>query len=200
MEGGAIDTRGNNDLAPEQALTYNAGIVLLLKRANLTLDYWSYDFENVIDVLPYSRIADLYSEEETREAVKQYVGCADGVGTGTCDPATIERVQVNLVNWPGLKTSGFDWHLSTRFPAGAGELSSGLDGTYTREYDVRALLLNGLELQPAQEAAACRARGRLDWPRRHPRGRSPQHRPAARSATIRRGRSCSASPKTPPRG
>ena len=49
----AIDTRGNDDLAPEQALTYNAGVVLLLKRANLTLDYWSYDFENVIDVLPY---------------------------------------------------------------------------------------------------------------------------------------------------
>ncbi len=148
----AIDTRGNNDLVPEQALTYNAGLVLLLKRASLTLDYWSYDFENVIDVLPYSRIADLYSEEATREAVKQYIGCADGVGTGTCDPATIERVQVNLVNWPGLKTSGFDWHLSTRFPIGAGELSSGLDGTYTREYRVRALLLNELELQPAQEA------------------------------------------------
>ena len=73
----AIDTRGNDDLVPEQALTYNAGMVLVLKRANLTLDYWSYDFENVIDVLPYSRIADLYSEEETREAVKQYVGCAD---------------------------------------------------------------------------------------------------------------------------
>ena len=50
----AVDRYGRPDLLPEQAFTYNLGAVLFLEGGvEATVDYWSYDFENVnrIDAL-----------------------------------------------------------------------------------------------------------------------------------------------------
>ena len=149
----AVDKIGNSNLKPERAFTYNAGVVLFTEAGvEATFDYWSYDFEDMIGAMPHGEITALYDRESTRDAVKQYILCPDGWGKD-CAASELERVRVDFVNWPGVKTSGFDLHLGTRLDAGPGHFSVGLDGTYTLEYRTKALMLGDLELQPETEAA-----------------------------------------------
>ena len=155
----ATDNFGNPGLEPEQAFTYNAGVSFQSPRMRAAVDYWSYDFRKLIDVLPYAGVTRLYhAGGASRDAVKEFISCPDGQGTGTCASTDIERIRVGLVNWPGAETSGIDWHASVRLPAGQGVVSLGTDGTYTQEYRVKALQVNGVELFPEQSAA-----GFLNW-------------------------------------
>ena len=149
-----VDRIGSKDLKPEQAFTYNAGLALVTEAgAEATFDYWSYDFSDVIGAMPHGRITDLYADEVNKNALKQFIVCPDGVGTGTCAASELERVRVDIVNWPGVKTSGIDVHLGTRMPAGTGQFAASLDGTYTLSYETKALMHGNLVLQEAADAA-----------------------------------------------
>ena len=127
-----VDRIGSKDLKPEQAFTYNAGFVLVTEEGfDATFDYWSYDFKDVIGAMPHGAITALYADEANNEALKQFIVCPKGIGTGDCEASELERVQVDIVNWPGVKTSGIDLHLGGNTDAGAGKFSLGLDATYT---------------------------------------------------------------------
>ncbi len=149
-----VDRIGSKDLKPEQAFTYNAGLVLVTETGfDATFDYWSYDFSDVIGSMPHGEITKLYADGANKEALKQFIVCPDGVGTGTCAASELERVRVDIVNWPGVKTSGIDLHLGTRAQAGSGQFEASLDGTYTLAYKTKALTLGSLVLQKAADAA-----------------------------------------------
>lgn len=147
-----VDTFGNADLEPERALTYNIGAAFSREHLKATVDYWSYNFRDAIGVLPHSGVTALYARGgAARSAVHQYVACPGGAQG--CDPQLIERIRVTAVNWPGITTSGLDWHVSTRFAAGAGVISGGFEGTWTRSYFVKALSIGGVELAGELEGA-----------------------------------------------
>ena len=155
----ALDSYGNSELTPERALTYNLGVTLELPRVRASLDYWDYDFKDVIDVLPSTGITRLYAMGgASRAAVQDFITCPDGRGTGTCDVSAVERIRVNSINWPGIRLSGVDWHLSTRLPVGESVLSMSTDGTWIGDYFVKALDLEGVEIFAEQDAA-----GKLNW-------------------------------------
>ncbi len=155
----AIDTYGDRHLVPERAFTYNVGLNLQLPRLRASLDYWDYDFRDVIDVLPYAGISSLYDMGgSARAAIQQFVTCPDGRGTGSCDVQSVERIEVRNVNWPGIEMSGFDLHASARIPVGEAVVSLGLDGTYTNQFFVRALDVGGTEVFAEHDAA-----GKLNW-------------------------------------
>ena len=155
----ALDAFGNPDLTPERAFTYNVGFTLEFPRMRASLDYWDYDFRDVIDIIPAPGVTRLYDlGGASRAAVQQFVSCPDGPGTGTCPTSAIERIAVRTINWPGIELSGLDWHVSTRLPVSEGIVSLGMDGTFTRRFFVRALDLNSVEVFPAQDAA-----GKLNW-------------------------------------
>ena len=148
----AVDRIGSKDLEPERAFTYNAGLVLITAAGvEATFDYWSYDFSDVIGSMPHGAITALYDEH--KEALKQFIVCPDGIGTGTCAASQLERVQVDIVNWPGVSTSGLDLHLGVRQDAGPGQVSASVDGSYMLDYKTKALKLGDLELLPEQDAA-----------------------------------------------
>ena len=149
-----VDRIGSKDLKPERAFTFNAGLALVTETGfEATLDYWSYDFSDVIGSMPHGAITALYADEANKNALKQFIVCPDGIGTGTCAASELERVQVDIVNWPGLKTSGIDLHLGTRVPQGAGLFTAGLEGTYTLAYETKALMLGNLVLLEDADAA-----------------------------------------------
>ena len=146
----AVDAFGSRALKPEQAFTYNLGLVLFASPGiDVTLDYWSYDFDDVIALLPQQEVVRLYAEgfggnQAALDAVMGRVVCPGGVTDGSCDPADIERVRIDLINWPGIETSGFDFHLHSHIDAGEGELSFGLDSTYTQSYELKQLERDGV--------------------------------------------------------
>ena len=150
----AVDRFGRQTLLPEQAFTYNVGAVLFLEEGvEATVDYWSYDFEHVIGSMPYDAITSLYNSDNqaTRGTVSPFIICPQGraselMPASRCAAASLERVQIDLVNWPGLTTSGIDTHLAARFAAGPGQLSASWDSTYTVQYETKALMLEGTDL------------------------------------------------------
>ena len=157
-----MDIFGDSDLDPERALTYNLGIVLFPDSGiEMTVDYWSYDFKDLIGSLPHDTVGDIYADPSTRAGAQQYVYCADGRAdmlSHECGARSITRIEVPLVNWPGVETSGIDWELRGEFDAGSGSLAGGLSGTYTLDYDIKALSRDGVPIQGATQAA-----GRLNF-------------------------------------
>ena len=150
----AISTSGSTSLLPEDALTYNVGVIV--KRDpdfDFTLDYWGFDFNNPIGVLPHAALASAYADPFTRSAVQDRIFCPGNRNDGSCDPVDIERIRVHHINWPGIKTSGIDWHLGGRRLMGPGVLVGRLDGNHTLDFEVEALLHNGVELRPREQAA-----------------------------------------------
>ncbi len=150
----AVDRFGRTDLLPERAFTYNAGAVLFLEGGvEATVDFWHYDFENVIGSMPYDAITSLYASDDpaASNAVSPFIICPGGRASDVspadrCAAANLERVQIDLVNWPGLTTSGIDTHFAARTNAGPGRFSASWDSTYTVGYDTKALLLEGTNL------------------------------------------------------
>ena len=91
----AVDAFGSRSLKPEQAFTYNLGLVLFASPGiDVTLDYWSYDFDDVIALLPQQEVVRLYAEgyggnQAALNAVMGRVVCPGGVTDGSCQfPAT----------------------------------------------------------------------------------------------------------------
>ncbi len=152
-----VDIYGDPSLEPESAFTYNLGLIFFLDSGiEMTLDYWHYDLKDVIGSLPHDTIDELYADPATAGQVLQYIYCADGRAdtlSHLCGPRSITRVEVPLVNWPGVETSGIDWEARGSFDFGPGLLDAGLNGTYTLNYDIRALYLDGFLIQDFVAAA-----------------------------------------------
>ena len=173
-----VDRFGRPDsLQPERAFTWNAGAVLFLEGGvEATVDYWHYDFEDVIGSLPHDAIASLYASDDplARAAAAPFILCPGGrasdlAPSDRCPVQDLQRIQVDLVNWSGLTTSSIDTHFAARTkgwlrPA-LGELGLHLHGRLRHE----GAAAGGHELRPQ----SCRQ------PRRLPELRPPDRRAAA---------------------
>ena len=138
-----IDTRGNPDLEPEEATTLNAGLLvdrdgLITEGDNLfvTLDYWSYDFQRPLVTEPFGNV----------------LGLACPAGQATCDTsspyfdrlvfggpptaASVEIINIDIVNGPDIKTDGFDFRVRYGLEVGPGYLTLDLTGTRVASYDI----------------------------------------------------------------
>ena len=112
--------------------------------------------------MPHDAIASLYASDDParRAAVSEFIVCPGGRASDLapadrCPARDLERIRIDLVNWPGLTTSGIDTHLAARADAGPGRLAASWDSTYTLGYDTRALLLDDTSfiLHPEGRAA-----------------------------------------------
>ena len=161
-----VDRTGGAYLEPESARTYNLGVIVLAEDAfEATLDYWQYRFDDVIEAAPHGSIVNLYQSPATRSSVASHVVCPSGradrilaAGGVPCAAGEVARVAIPLLNWPGIRASGIDLHMSGHIPLGAGELVPELEASYTTEYRVDALVEDGLRLEPARDAE-----GRLNF-------------------------------------
>ncbi len=64
-------------------------------------------------------------------------------------------MRIDLINWPGLTTSGLDTHLGINTDMGPGRFAANWDITHTLDYTTKSLTLEGLdlELQPEMNTA-----------------------------------------------
>ncbi len=134
--------KGNPDLDPEAALTFNLGLMLdrddVLADAdglNVSIDYWSYRFSDPLVVEPFPRVLELACP---------HGDCAAGdpdylqrirFGNAT-SLAGLQAIEVNIVNGPDIETDGIDFSGSYRFPAGPGAMELKVSGTRILSFDI----------------------------------------------------------------
>ena len=148
----AIDTIGNPNLKPETAKTFNAGVLFnfdgLLTGSdnlNLSVDYWSFDFEDPIIKENFNAIA---SASFTSRAFNADSAYADRVfcGANLCSEGdsigSISRITTNLINGPDIETDGFDIAANYGREVFNGDLDVSLQWTVINSYDVGASALN----------------------------------------------------------
>lgn len=157
----SVDRYGNPELAPETAFTFNVGAVFDFGGFEASVDYWSYDFEDEIVSVPAQAIANevangpadgtqLVDCTHPLAYLITFSGdqCTQGVTTGL----DIARVRSDLINGPGIKTSGIDFSASYGWDLGPGFMLVGGAGTYTLEYEVRELFMDGVSVAEAYDA------------------------------------------------
>lgn len=156
----AVDTFGNPSLAPEKALTYNAGAIFELGGFRASLDYWGYDFDDPIALEPYQAIIDRIFPTGAA------ANCASPLVTritfnGACAAANISRIRVGYVNGPKIKTNGFDANVRYALrDVVPGRVTLNVDASYVTRYDVAAFSANGVVIQQAYDGVGSLNEGR----------------------------------------
>ncbi len=131
----AIDTTGNPQLSPEQAITTNLGIIWQPGNGYFSLDYWNFDFKEPIVLESFNDVV---------------VNCFDPtspIQENACEkiifqdpanptPGGISRIQVDYQNGPDIETAGIDYQASYDFEMGGSLLTLGTQGTWISKYDV----------------------------------------------------------------
>jgi outer membrane receptor protein involved in Fe transport len=156
----AVDTVGNPDLKPEEAVATNFGIVIDAGGFYGSVDYWAFDFSDPFQIESYNQLVAAYSAK----------ACQDG-GAGAATPdcqilrshifplgtpaSLLERVESNVINGADINTSGIDTYLQYTFEdVLGGELTVGGQGTYTLEYESEDFQeINGLVMAPGGDFA-----------------------------------------------
>ena len=151
----AIDYIGNADVEPETAFTYNFGVITSpIDELTVTLDYWSFDFDNPIIAESYNALVSAYvAGGDSKAAVQSQIFCTGTGNDGSCEGSGIERIESKTINGPSLKTSGIDVFAEYEISVSQGMLTIGLDGSRTLEYEQDAYYKSGALIQASYDAA-----------------------------------------------
>jgi len=123
----AVRTSGNQDLTPEESDAYNLGFSIApVENWAIEMDYWNFDFKNLIIQENAQAILNLNPNDTTRL-----------IRAG--DPATgpLVGVRNTYVNASSLTTSGIDIVSSYKIETdGAGTFTPNISATYITKYDL----------------------------------------------------------------
>ncbi|MCR5878448.1 TonB-dependent receptor [Phenylobacterium sp. J367] len=154
----AVDIIGNPDLEPEEATTYNIGLIASSGGFTATIDYWNFDFDNPLVTEP---VGGMFSTMFPTGAGTGNCGnpafaalqsrFVFGAG-GVCSVANLSRIRTFVVNGPKVKTNGIDVLANYRMDdVWGGSAAFGVTATYTNEYSVGATTVEGVVVSPAFE-------------------------------------------------
>ena len=151
----AIDYIGNADVEPESAFTYNFGLIVKpMEDMTITLDYWSYDFDNPIITEDFNALVSAYGAGgAAKAAVQAQIYCQGGVNDGSCAAAGIERIESMTINGPSIETSGIDLFADYQFEMAGGIAKIGLDVSHTLEYVQDAYSKGDVQIAGSYDAA-----------------------------------------------
>lgn len=137
----AADTTGNPSLEPEEAVALNFGMVYQSGPFYGSIDYWSFDFSDPIQLESVNQIVSAYGANNCADG-------GDGVGSQACETlrerllplgtsvADVQRIKRYWINGADILTSGLDYRMNYRFDNVAqGSLDIGVEGTYQLEYE-----------------------------------------------------------------
>jgi iron complex outermembrane receptor protein len=155
----AYDLYGNPNLKPEKANTINLGAIVQQGDFQATLDYWSFDFKGPIRNESGSAIVNALFPNGASATLPNncanpaYAGLLSRVSfIGACLPANINRVRINYINGPKVKTSGLDFSANYKFrDVLDGSISLGVDMTYVLKYNVAETKMEGVTVLPATD-------------------------------------------------
>ena len=139
----AIDAIGNPSLDPEEATTYNIGVITDFGTDNwtATVDYYKFEFDNPIITESYAQIVSAYEKGKASgataaeiaafEVIKSQVrGGANYATDGSFAASQIARVTTPYVNGPETETDGVDIYVKYETDYAAGTLAIGAEAAY----------------------------------------------------------------------
>ncbi len=124
----ALRSSGNPELAPEESKAFNLGLSMEpIEALTIDLDYWSFDFEDVIIETNAQAIVNASVNSPNPSSV---------IRAG--DPLTGPVVQVNtsFINASSVKTTGIDFNINYHIETSVGDFMPSLSGTYITSYDL----------------------------------------------------------------
>ena len=154
-----VDITGNPNLNPEEATTYNVGLVTDFGTDNwtATIDYYNFDFKNPIISENYAQLMTAYAGGGAAKAAIQsqiFTSTSGGlVNDGTGAASSVARIQSNYVNGPSTETDGIDLFVQYEMDIANGTLASGIEATEILDYSVAAYIKNGVTIAGAYECA-----------------------------------------------
>ena len=152
-----VELRGNTELKPESATTYNGGVLVDLAGFQASLDYWRYDFEGPIESEPISgMVSAMFGATGNANCGNPaYAGLEARFvfSGGVCSSANVQRLITYAFNTADVSTSGLDFQASYATRAGAIDLQAGVNGSYVIEYQIDDVMVEGVLVQPAFDAA-----------------------------------------------
>jgi iron complex outermembrane receptor protein len=150
-----VETTGNANLTPEEAFTYSAGAIVSAGDFKATLDYWNFNLKDMLTSEPLQSVITAAFPTSTTVA-----NCADPFvvahftfAGSVCDAPSISSVKLLQINGPETNTSGIDAAAEYAFyNLFGGDVTVGGSLSYILEYDVDALVVNGVTFSAALDA------------------------------------------------
>jgi iron complex outermembrane recepter protein len=150
----AIRTFGNPALKPEEALTFNAGMIFRNGGFSAALDYWSFDFEKPIVAEPLTPLVDtVFPNNSPTCSFTHPLASRFTFSGANCAAADIIRVDRRLINGPGVKTTGLDLITQYEWDMGPGNATIGINATYVSDYEVESAFIDGVQVATSFDAA-----------------------------------------------
>jgi iron complex outermembrane receptor protein len=154
-----VDVSNNPNLQPETATTYNVGAVVQTSRFHGSVDYFKFKFKKELTSETAASVVSTMFPSATPSTWQ----CANAAfrarftfSDDICQPANLLGVKTNLINGPGVDTSGldfnavYDWDEAFRDV----DVTLGADATYTIAYKRGALVtIDGFTIAQAIDRA-----------------------------------------------
>lgn len=146
----AVDIAGNPNLTPESALTYNIGTIFQTGNLNLSVDYWSFDFDDSVITEPVAPIvAAVFPAGAPNNCTNPAFAAlvARFTFTGACAVTNVSRLSTQNINGPNIKTSGIDILADYTFEDLflGGDLEIGASAAHVLNYDVGSVTVEGVQ-------------------------------------------------------
>lgn len=148
----AVDQNGNPNLNPESAFSFNIGALFEQGGFSASIDYYNFDFTDPIIVEDQAAIVSAavaaLGAGDTENPILSRIAFDDSDNDGI-DAGDIARIQTNIVNGPGIETSGIDLRVDNEFgnEVLGGDLSIGGELSYIIEYVVDDFDIEGVAIQ-----------------------------------------------------
>lgn len=151
----AVDVLGNRDLEPESATTYNAGVLVDRGGFKASVDFWRYDFSGPIESEPVSGMVSAMfgNAANCTEPAYAALRARFTFSGGVCAVGNVQRLATYAFNSADVSTSGIDFQASYDAQLGGAQLQAGVSGSYVIEYELDDVLVEGIRVQPAFDAA-----------------------------------------------
>jgi len=146
----AVDIEGNPNLTPESALTFNVGTIFQTGNFNLSVDYWSFDFDDSVITEPVAPIvAAVFPAVGPNNCTNPAFAALVARFTfdGPCAVGNVSRLSTQYINGPNIKTSGIDVLADYTFEDLflGGDLEVGASAAHVLKYDVSAVTVEGVQ-------------------------------------------------------
>ena len=151
----AVDITGNPNLDPEEATTYNFGVITDFGTDTwtATVDYYNFEFKNPIIFENHQQLANAYAKDSSKAAVQSQIYGPGNVNNGSFTAAEIGRIKSFFVNGPQTDTDGIDIYVKWEDAYADGIMSAGVEAAYVIDYSVAAYSKGGVQVAAAYECA-----------------------------------------------